>query len=82
MPQMNINLTPDFERDLNRYMKKSGVETKSEAIRRAVREALEQLRSRRPVRSFAEMLGIAAKYPQNRSPRFRTEDDLWEKDGH
>ena len=38
MKQLNLNVTPDFERDLLQYMKKKEIATKSEAIRQALRE--------------------------------------------
>ncbi|HEV7734643.1 MAG TPA: hypothetical protein VGR62_20895 [Candidatus Binatia bacterium] len=40
MPQLNMQLTPDFERKLARLMRVRGIKTKSDAIRLAVEEAL------------------------------------------
>ena len=39
MPQLNLNVTPEFERDLEALMKARGLKNKSDAIRLAVREA-------------------------------------------
>src|SRR4026209_1771397 len=76
MRQLNLNVTPEFERDLRQYMKKRGIERKSDAIRQAVREALQ-----RPAGSqdydFRSWLGLGLKAPLRRKPRFKSEDDLW-----
>ena len=39
MAQINLNVTPDFDSDLQSLMKARGLKSKSEAIRLAVREA-------------------------------------------
>ena len=41
MTQLNINLNREFESDLKRYMRLRGIKTKSDAVRCAVREAVE-----------------------------------------
>lgn len=75
MAQLNLNLTPEFERDLTAFMKERGIGTKSEAIRVAVREGL--LRSAKSTNrpSFQSLLGSLKQ--TNRRPKFKTEDDLW-----
>lgn len=78
MGQLNINLTPEFERDLKSYMKKKGLSQKSEAIRQAVKEAL-ALKGEKKI-DFSSWIGLALKYPQNPNPRFKTDDDLWGDD--
>jgi hypothetical protein len=40
MKQINLNVTPEFERDLRQYMKLRKLDRKSDAIRWAIREAL------------------------------------------
>jgi len=76
MRQLNLNVTPEFERDLRQYMKRKGIANKSAAIRSAVREAAARVRSH-PGTDFRSLIGIALKAPLNPNPKFRTEDDLW-----
>lgn len=77
MAQINLHAKPEFERDLARFMRLRGIETKSEAIRVAVRESLERASRQRPPVDFKEWLGAALEAPQNPEPRFRSDDDLW-----
>lgn len=77
MSQLNINMTPDFEKDLRQYMKKQGLSRKSDAIRQALHEAVDQLKGRKAGIDFRTWRGIALKAPLNPRPRFKTEDDLW-----
>ncbi|MBI2083904.1 MAG: hypothetical protein HYT76_10125 [Deltaproteobacteria bacterium] len=60
-------------------MKKQGLKQKSEAIRRAVHEAVERLSRKKIEYNFKDILGIASQYPQNQHPKFQSEDELWEK---
>jgi hypothetical protein len=76
MRQLNLNVTPEFERDLRQYMKKRGIERKSDAIRQAVREALERTAGFQDY-DFRSWLGLGLKAPLRRKPRFKSEDDLW-----
>jgi len=80
MSQLNINLTPQFEKELLEYMKQAKITQKSEAIRQALHEAVEQLKSKKREVDFSRWLGMGLKAPQNPNPRFKTHDDLWEKD--
>lgn len=80
MGQLNINLTPEFERELTEYMKRAKITQKSEAVRKAVHEATEKLKAERRETDFSLWLGLALKAPLNPHPRFKTHDDLWEKD--
>lgn len=75
MAQLNLNLTPEFERDLAAFMKERGISTKSEAIRIAVRESL--LRVVKPPErpNFQSLVGSLKQ--TNRRPKFKSEDDLW-----
>ena len=75
MRQINLNVTPEFERDLNRLMKTRRVATKSDAIRQAVHEAVERLAEKKY--DFSKLLGAGNVGPENKNRRFLTEDDLW-----
>jgi hypothetical protein len=76
MKQLNLNVTPEFERDLRQFMKRKGITRKSEAVRRALREAVAQT-PRNADFDFRSWIGLALKAPLNPKPRFRSEDDLW-----
>ena len=79
MAQLNMHLTPAFERMLAQLMKVRRIKTKSEAIRLAVEEALDRAaRSRKVPPSFDEWIGLAKRAPLNPTPRFATDRDLWE----
>ena len=41
MKQLNLNVTAEFERDLRSYMQRKSIPNKSDAIRQALREAVE-----------------------------------------
>lgn len=76
MKQLNLNVTPEFERDLKLLMKRRGVKNKSELIREVLREFAERERAKSDF-DFHSLLGIGLKAPLNPNPRFKTEDDLW-----
>lgn len=81
MSQININVTPEFEKNLKAYMKKKGIRQKSEAIRSAVSEAAEKIQEQKSEPyDFSKLLGIGLKAPLNPNPRFKNDDDLWVKD--
>ncbi len=75
---MNIHITDAFEKKLLELMRRRGIATKSEAVRVAVREALE--RDLRDVRrcNFDDWLGIGLKAPENSNPKFLSHDELWD----
>lgn len=76
MAQMNLHITPEFERALRRFMRVRGLTNKSEAIRAAVREAAE--RDGRAGRAdFRSWVGAGCAAPLNPRPRFTSDDDLW-----
>lgn len=77
MPQLNIHLTPEFQQSLAEYMSLRHLKTKSDAVRQAVREALELERSRRRTADFTTWLGLGNRVPRNPHPRFHSDDDLW-----
>ncbi len=74
--QINLTLSPEFERDLELYMRKHKLATESEAIRRAIHEALSEPATGKSL-DFRDLLGIGNKAPQVKNPRFRTSADLW-----
>jgi len=76
MKQLNLNVTPEFDRDLRRYMKRTGIARKSDAIRKALCDAVARSGAGADF-DFRSWLGLALKAPLRRKPRFRTEDDLW-----
>jgi hypothetical protein len=76
MKQLNLNVTPEFERDLKLFMKRKGIKRKSDAIRTAFRELAERAKTKADC-DFHSLLGIGLKAPLNPNPRFKTEDELW-----
>lgn len=76
MRQLNLNVTPEFESDLRRFMKVKGIRQKSEAVRLAVREAARREAAPQDY-DYRGWLGMGLKAPLNPKPRFRGEDDLW-----
>ena len=77
MAQINLILTPEFEKDLMRYMKLKGFSQKSEAIREALHEAVEKAKSQKQGHNFKRWRAMALKAPLNSKPKFKTHDDLW-----
>jgi hypothetical protein len=76
MKQLNLNVTPEFERDLQIYMKRRRIKLKSDAIRQALHEAA----ARRPADEgydFRSWLGLGLQAPLRRKRGFRSEADLW-----
>ena len=76
MKQLNLNVTAEFERDLQTYMKSRSIPSKSEAVRRALREAVARSDGDEEY-DFRSWLGLGLKAPLRRKPRFAGEDDLW-----
>jgi hypothetical protein len=75
MKQLNLNVTPEFERDLLQYMKIKEIATKSEAIRHVLHDAVaHRLDSDY---DFRPWLGMGLKAPLRKKRRFRSEDELW-----
>lgn len=77
MAQMNVNVTVQFARDLKAFMRARGLKQKSEALRLALREAVERLGTPGRTPDFKAWVGLANQAPRNRAPRFRSEDELW-----
>jgi len=76
MKQLNLNVTAEFERDLQTYMKSHKISQRSEAIRQALREAATRSTGEEEY-DFRSWLGLGLKAPLRRKPRFRSEDELW-----
>jgi hypothetical protein len=76
MKQLNLNVTPEFDRDLRRFMKQKGIARKSDAIRQALHEAVTRVTESGSC-DYRSWLGLGLKAPLNPRPRFRSEDDLW-----
>ncbi len=80
MSQLNINMTPEFEELLRKYMEKNNIRYKSEAIRRALKQAVEETEgSKEKTLTFRDLIGRGLKGKLNPNPRFRTHDDIWNK---
>jgi len=76
MAQLNLNVTPEFERDLREYMKRRGFTRKSDALRRALREAVAR-ESGAGEEDYRRWLGLGVRAPLRRKRRYLSEDDLW-----
>jgi hypothetical protein len=77
MAQLNINMTPEFERALQRLMKARNIATKSEAVRVAVFEVLDRERTRPSPERFRGLRGVGLQAPPRERRKFESEDDLW-----
>ena len=77
MSQLNVHVTPDFQRELTEYMRIRRLKTKSEAVRQAVHEALDHERRERQTADFGSWLGLGNRAPRSGNPRFSSDDDLW-----
>jgi hypothetical protein len=75
MRRLHLNVTPEFERDLQRLMELRGIKRKSDALRAALREAV--IRSNREGASdYRTWLGTGWKSSLN-NLRFLSDNDLW-----
>lgn len=77
MTQLNIHMTTKFEQNLRTLMKIRHIETKSEAVRIAILEALERATQQPEPADFSVWLGLAKQVPTNTKLRFKSDDDLW-----
>ena len=75
MKQLNLIVTPEFERDLLRYMKQKKIANKSEAIRQALRESVAH--GLNSDYDFRPWLGMGLKAPLRKKRQFRSEEELW-----
>lgn len=78
MSQLNIHITPAFERVLKRFMEIRKIRTKSEAIRLAVEESLEREVRNATSTDFTSWLGLGSEARENPSPRFPSHESMWE----
>ncbi len=76
MAQLNLNMTEQFKKDLEKYMKKRGLKTKSDAIRAALREIVISISAVQET-DFDSWLGAGLKAETKTRRKFKTEDDLW-----
>jgi hypothetical protein len=77
MSQLNIHVTTSFEKDLNKYMKLKHIETKSEAIRIAIKEGILHAAARIKPIDFSGWLGLGLQVPVNKKTKFSSDDDIW-----
>lgn len=68
MKQLNLNVTAEFERDLEAFMKARRISRKSEAVRQAMREAAAHSTGDEEY-DFRNWLGLGLKAPLRRKPR-------------
>lgn len=80
MGQLNIPLSDAFEEELSRFMALRGIKDRFEAIRTAVHEGLKGELAKEKKSDFRAWLGAGNGPGLNPNPRFKTDDDLWEKD--
>ena len=76
VPQLNINISDDFQQDLEAFMQARGIKTKSEAVKLAIKEAA-NLARRQQSSDYQSWLGSGLKAELNEPLRLQTEDDLW-----
>lgn len=72
-----MHLKPDFEQALERLIRIRGFNSKSEAIRTAVKEALENAVAIKGHVHFSDWIGTAGIRSENPNPRFSHNDQLW-----
>lgn len=77
MSQLNIHVTASFEKDLNKFMKLRHIQTKSEAIRLAIKEGIQHAAAHVAPGNFTDWLGLATQAPVNKKAKFSSDDDLW-----
>lgn len=77
MSQLNIHVTTRFENDLKKFMKLRHINTKSEAIRVAIQEGIQNALIHTKSANFEEWLGLANQAPINKKFKFFSDDDLW-----
>lgn len=78
MSQLNLNIFPEFARELEEYMGLRGLSQKSAAIRLAVREALTNAQQNKQKKiNFDSLIGEGISPGLKKNPKFKSEDDLW-----
>jgi Arc/MetJ-type ribon-helix-helix transcriptional regulator len=79
MAQLNINLTTEFQENLDKLIRLRGFTSKSEAVRIAVWEAVERETAQKTKVDWRTLLGWAKQFPENPQAKPIADDDLWEK---
>ena len=74
MSQLNIQMTPDFEAKLRKFMALRGLRTKSEAVRLAIDEGL----TRTPLPRETNWTSLRGAGLGSGKPRFENNDELWD----
>jgi hypothetical protein len=77
MSQLNIHMTPLFEHTLREFMKVRHISTKAEAVRTAIQEGLDHAACGIKKTDFSSWAGLANQAPENKNPKFSSDDDLW-----
>jgi|GEM_PF-1710227 len=77
MTQLNIHMTPEFERDLRKFMRVRHLPSKAKAIRTAIRECLEHSVYHAKKTDFSSWIGLGKQVPPNKKNKFHSDDDLW-----
>jgi hypothetical protein len=77
MPQLKIQMTPEFRKTLDRFMSARSLTSEAEAVGLALREALEREPHGPRTGDFRDWIGIGRRAPENPEPRIRSDDDLW-----
>lgn len=76
--QINIRTDASFQRELDALVRRTGLRTRTAAIKHAVHETLQRARQGQRPFDFRDARGVAGK-PDSRG-RFRTDEDLY-RDG-
>lgn len=80
MPDLHIPLTPELEATLSEYMRLRQLSSRAEAVRLALLEAVgEQVKV--PKADLSLLYGLGLKGSENLTPKFLSDDDLWEDSG-
>jgi Arc/MetJ family transcription regulator len=77
MAQLNIHLDEALEANIRRFMRLSGIRTKSDAVRVALEEGVQRARRGAGRTEYREWLGLGTRAAPSNRVRFRSEDDLW-----
>ncbi len=77
LARISIQVTPELEKVLRRFMRSRRIKTKSEAIRIALLEGADNAVKKTTRCDFGDWIGLALRHPENPNPRFRSHDDLW-----
>ena len=80
MPQLNMQMTAEFRRNLEIAMKKLRARTKSETIRLAIQEAAQKPAGGSVRVSWHQLLETARKESPRKARRFATHAGVWDRD--